>query len=52
MIDLGGLGVQQLKDIQLFLTHEDDQLKAATITVIVNAAQSAFRYLGHRFIGL
>ncbi|VDN59797.1 unnamed protein product [Dracunculus medinensis] len=48
----GGLGVQQLKDIQLFLTHEDDQLKAATITVIVNAAQSAFRYLGHRFIGL
>ncbi|VDK47693.1 unnamed protein product [Anisakis simplex] len=33
----GGVGVQRLKDIELFIGHEDDQLKAATITTIIAA---------------
>ncbi|VDM49295.1 unnamed protein product [Toxocara canis] len=39
----GGLGVQCLRDIELFLCHDDDQLKAATITTIVAATQASSR---------
>lgn len=49
--DLGGLGIQTLKDIQLYLNHEDDQLKAAAITVFVNAEKCRFRALGEQLHG-
>uniref|UniRef100_F1KPL8 Huntingtin n=1 Tax=Ascaris suum TaxID=6253 RepID=F1KPL8_ASCSU len=39
----GGLGVQCLRDIELFLCHEDDQLKAATVTTIIAATQACSR---------
>ncbi|EJD74722.1 hypothetical protein LOAG_18001, partial [Loa loa] len=45
----GGLGVQTLKDLQLYLNHEDDQLKAVAITVFVNAEKCRFRALGEQF---
>ncbi|VBB26200.1 unnamed protein product [Acanthocheilonema viteae] len=45
----GGLGIQTLKDLQLYLNHEDDQLKAATIIVFVNAEKCRFRTLGEQF---
>ncbi|VDM22461.1 unnamed protein product [Wuchereria bancrofti] len=45
----GVLGAQTLKDLQLYLNHEDDQLKAAAITVFVNAEKCRFRSLGQQF---
>ncbi|CAG9533508.1 unnamed protein product [Cercopithifilaria johnstoni] len=45
----GGLGTQTLKDLQLYLNHEDDHLKAAAITVFVNAEKCRFRTLGEQF---
>lgn len=45
----GGLGAQTLRDLQLYLNHEDDQLKAAAITVFVNAEKCRFRALGQQF---
>ncbi|OZC09193.1 hypothetical protein X798_03737 [Onchocerca flexuosa] len=45
----GGLGIQTLKDLQLYLNHEDDQLKAIAITVFVNAEKCRFRALGEPF---
>uniref|UniRef100_A0A0R3RWB7 Huntingtin n=1 Tax=Elaeophora elaphi TaxID=1147741 RepID=A0A0R3RWB7_9BILA len=45
----GGLGIQTLKDLQLYLNHEDDQLKAAAITVFVNAEKCRFRALGEQY---
>uniref|UniRef100_A0A915Q0U5 Non-specific serine/threonine protein kinase n=1 Tax=Setaria digitata TaxID=48799 RepID=A0A915Q0U5_9BILA len=45
----GGLGVQKLKDLQLYLNHEDDQLKAAVITVFINAEKCRFQTLGGQF---
>ncbi|VDN17599.1 unnamed protein product [Gongylonema pulchrum] len=45
----GGLGVQTMKDLQLYLNHEDDQLKAAAITVLVSAEKCKFRAIGEQF---
>ncbi|VDK71683.1 unnamed protein product, partial [Onchocerca ochengi] len=45
----GGLGIQTLKDLQLYLNHEDDQLKAVAVTVFVNAEKCRFRALGEPF---
>ncbi|KAM3726562.1 Huntingtin [Dirofilaria immitis] len=41
----GGLGMQTLKDLLLYMNHEDDQLKAAVVTVFVNAEKCRFRAL-------
>uniref|UniRef100_A0A158R5J8 Huntingtin n=1 Tax=Syphacia muris TaxID=451379 RepID=A0A158R5J8_9BILA len=35
------LGTPLLKDIQLFINHEDDLLKAATVATIINATRAA-----------
>lgn len=36
------MGTPLLRDIQLFVNHEDDLLKAAAITTIVSATRAAF----------
>ncbi|VDN01026.1 unnamed protein product [Thelazia callipaeda] len=45
----GDLGIQTLKDLQLYLNHEDDHLKASAVFVFVNAENCRFRTLGKQF---